>query len=334
VIETLGRRNAREKALALTQYWLTLYTLMSRIRAFEQKVQELCRQNKVPGISQLCIGQEAVAAGSVSPLRRDDYVLATYRGHGHAIAKGSPMYPLLAEVLGRKTGCCHGKGGPMHLTDVSVGNPGLHPIVGAQIPIGCGVAMGMKRTGKDSVCLVDFGDGAVQAGVFHEGLNLAALWKLPVVFTCSNNLYGVSVPFHKVSPVADVAQRGAAYAMSGEVVDGQDVIAVEAAVANAVARARQGEGPSLIECKTYRYVGHSQFDPNDGEKYRSRQEIEEWSRRDPLLIFRQRVDEHRLNAHQLDEVEAKARIEAEEAAQRALADPFPEISEAFTDIYA
>jgi TPP-dependent pyruvate/acetoin dehydrogenase alpha subunit len=307
---------------------------MSRIRAFEEKVLELCRQNKVSGITQLCIGQEAVAAGAVSALTPEDYVLATYRGHGQAIAKGSPMYPLMAEVLGRNTGCCKGKGGPMHLTDITVGNPGLHPIVGAHIPIGCGVAMAMKRTGKNTVCLVDFGEGAAQAGIFHEALNLAAIWKLPVVFTCSNNLYAVSVPFQKVSPVPNVADRAAAYAMPAKVVDGQDVFSVQAAVREAVQLARVGKGPSLIECRTYRFVGHSQFDPNEGEKYRDRQEIEEWMRRDPLQVFRKGVRRHGLTPEQLDAVDEDAKREAEDAAQRALADPFPSIELAYTDIYA
>jgi TPP-dependent pyruvate/acetoin dehydrogenase alpha subunit len=218
---------------------------------------------------------------------------------------------------------------------MTLGNPGLHPIVGAQIQIGCGVALGMKRTGTDSVCLVDFGDGAAQTGIFHEGLNLAALWKLPVVFTCSNNLYGVSVPFHKVSPVANVAQRACAYDMPSQVVDGQDVLAVQAAVAVAVKRARSGAGPSLIECKTYRYVGHSQFDPNVGEKYRTRQEIEEWCQRDPLIVFRQnRAAKYGIAAKQLDSLEAEAQSEAGEAARQALADPFPESEDAYTDIYS
>jgi TPP-dependent pyruvate/acetoin dehydrogenase alpha subunit len=313
---------------------LELYATMARIRFFEEKILQLCGQNRVPGITQLCIGQEAVAAGSVSPLRHDDFVLATYRGHGHAIAKGSPLHPLMAEVLGRQTGCCKGKGGPMHLTDIQVGNPGLHPIVGAQIPIGCGVALAMKRLQTDRVCLVDFGDGAVQTGIFHESLNLASLWKLPVVFTCSNNLYAVSVPHSAASPVSDVADRAAGYAVPSEIVDGQDVFAVTAAVSHAVERARHGKGPTLIECKTYRFVGHSQFDPNDGEKYRSRKEIELWRRRDPLLIFRKKSILCKVSGSELDSLEAAAKNEVDEATKRALEDPWPAPHEAFTDIYA
>lgn len=313
---------------------LHLYATMARIRSFEEKVLQLCLQNKVPGITQLCIGQEAVAAGSVYPLRQDDYILASYRGHGHAIAKGTPLHPLMAEVLGRKTGCCKGKGGPMHLTDVSVGNPGLHPIVGAQLPIGCGVALAMKRLGTDRICLVDFGDGAAQAGIFHESLNLAALWKLPVVFVCSNNLYAVSVPFALASPVPNVADRASAYAMPSQIVDGQSVLAVWEAVGRAVARARRGEGPTLIECKTYRLVGHSQFDSNEGEKYRSRKEIDAWRRRDPLVVLREEVPHHLALHAQFDDLDTAAKRAAEEAAELALQDPWPEPVEAFEDVYA
>lgn len=313
---------------------LSLYAIMARVRGFEEKVLDLCRLNKVPGITQLCIGQEAIAAGAVLPLRKDDYVLATYRGHGHAIAKGTPLYPLMAEILGRKTGCCKGKGGPMHLTDVSVGNPGLHPIVGAQIPIGCGVGMAMKRLGRDSICLVDFGEGAAQTGIFHESLNLAALWKLPVVFTCSNNLYAVSVSFSKASSVPDVATRAIAYGMPYEIVDGQDVSQVYETVCRGVTRAREGNGPILIECKTYRFSGHSQFDANEGDRYRSRIEIESWKRRDPLQVFRKRAAQYGLSVGDLDAQDQMAKAEVEDATQRALNDPLPEAAEAFEDIYA
>jgi TPP-dependent pyruvate/acetoin dehydrogenase alpha subunit len=260
-------------------------------------------------------------------------MIATYRGHGHAIAKGTPMRPLMAEMLGKATGCCKGKGGPMHLTDMSVRNPGLHPVVGAHLPIGVGIGMSSKRLEPGTVCLVDFGDGAAQCGTFHESLNLASLWRLPVIFVCENNLYGVSVPFSAASASKTVGERGAAYAMPGVVVDGMDVLAVLEATEAAIARARRGDGPSLIECVCYRYVGHSQHDPDNGLKYRSQEEMDAWWKRDPIVTFRARLLAFGVGETAIEEIESRSRTEVEDAVRFALESPYPEMAEAFTDVF-
>jgi len=312
---------------------IELYSLMHRIRLFEDALLELQLAGKVPGLAQLCQGQEAAVAGSVYSLRRTDWMIATYRGHGHAIAKGSPMRPLMAEMLGKATGCCKGKGGPMHLTDMAVRNPGLHPVVGAHLPIAVGIGMSCRKLEPGSVCLVDFGDGAAQCGTFHESLNMAALWKLPVVFVCENNLYAVSVPISEASASATIAQRAAAYSMPGVRVDGMDVLAVLEASEQAIGRARRGEGPSLIECVCYRYVGHSQHDPDSGLKYRSREEIEAWKQRDPIVTFRARLAEFGVASESVEDLETRNRAEVDDAAQFALDSPYPDFEEAFTDVY-
>ena len=306
---------------------------MHRIRLFEDALLELQLAGKVPGLAQLCQGQEAAVAGSVYSLRRTDWMIATYRGHGHAIAKGSPMRPLMAEMLGKATGCCKGKGGPMHLTDMAVRNPGLHPVVGAHLPIAVGIGMSCRKLEPGSVCLVDFGDGAAQCGTFHESLNMAALWKLPVVFVCENNLYAVSVPISEASASATIAQRAAAYSMPGVRVDGMDVLAVLEASEQAIGRARRGEGPSLIECVCYRYVGHSKHDPDSGLKYRSREEIEAWKQRDPIVTFRARLAEFGVASESVEDLETRNRAEVDDAAQFALDSPYPDFEEAFTDVY-
>jgi TPP-dependent pyruvate/acetoin dehydrogenase alpha subunit len=310
-----------------------LYALMHRIRTFEDALLELQKAGKVPGLAQLCQGQEAAVTGSVYPLQRNDWMIATYRGHGHAIAKGTPMRPLMAEMLGKATGCCKGKGGPMHLTDLRVRNPGLHPVVGAHLPIGVGIGMSCKRLEPGKVCLVDFGDGAAQCGTFHESLNLASLWRLPVIFVCENNLYGVSVPFSAASASRTVAERAAAYAMPGTLVDGMDVLAVLQAVEAAIARARRGDGPSLIECVCYRYVGHSQHDPDNGLKYRTQEEIDAWRRRDPVATFRARLPELGVPQGAVEDIEARSRAEVDDAVRFALDSPYPDLAEAYTDVF-
>ena len=312
---------------------LKLYFWMHRIRVFEDALLALQQSGRVPGLAQLCQGQEASVVGSVYPLRQTDWMLATYRGHGHAIAKGTPLRPLMAEMLGKATGCCKGKGGPMHLTDMTVRNPGIHPIVGAHLPIAVGIGMSCSRLEPGSVCLVDFGDGAAQCGTFHESLNLASLWKLPVIFVCENNQYAVSVPFHQASATRTVAERAAAYAMPGVLVDGMDVLAVLQASQDAVERARRGEGPTLIECSTYRFVGHSQHDPDNGLKYRTAEELESWRRRDPVVTFRVALMECGVTGEAIKEQESSDRADVEDAVQFALDSPFPELEEAYRDVY-
>jgi TPP-dependent pyruvate/acetoin dehydrogenase alpha subunit len=314
---------------------LALYRWMLVVREFEAIVQMWCQKQLVPGISQLCIGQEASVVGTIYPLRGDDKILITYRGHGQSIVKGTPLVPLFAEILGRSGGCCKGKGGPMHLTDVAVGNLGENPIVGAHLSIACGVAYALKKQGTDLVCLCDFSEGAVQLGTFHEALNLAAIWNLPVVFVCQNNLYAVSVPFHAVSPVPRVADRASAYGIPGVLVDGNDVLAVLEATQQAIDRARSGGGPTLIECLTYRYCGHSQYDLQDGAAYRSKDEIDKWRKKDPLLLLKTvLLERYRTPEEELGNMELAVKSEVEAAAQQALDSPLPDPSAAFEGVFA
>lgn len=259
---------------------------MWQIRLFEEKVQEMFMQGLVQGTTHLCQGQEAIPTGALAALRDDDYLTVTYRGHGHALARGVPMESCFAELMGRRTGCCKGLGGSMHFTDVKRGLLGAFAIVGAGLPVAVGAAHSARLQGRDSVALTFLGDGATNIGTFHEALNLAAAWTVPVIFIVENNLYGEYTPIRDTTPIDDLADRAASYGMPGYVVDGQDVDAVHDVVARAVARARDGNGPSLLEMKTYRYRGHSRTDP---AKYRSEEEVAQWKARDPLTSFAERL---------------------------------------------
>ena len=280
---------------------LALYRTMLTIRRFEERCNYLFMQGKIPSTLHLYIGQEAVAAGVCAQLRPSDYLTSTHRPHGHAIAKGVEPRAIMAELFAKATGCCKGKGGSMHVGDMRVGMLPAVAIVGGGIPIASGLALAAKRLGTDTVAVSFFGDGAANEGAFHEGLNMAAIWNLPVVFVCENNLYGASTPFTAVSRLPDVAARAEAYGMPGDIVDGNDVLAVYEAAGRAVAHARAGGGPTLIECKTYRQCGHSRSDPRT---YRSKEEEAEWAKRDPI----QRLAGHLLAAGQADQA-ALAEIE-------------------------
>ncbi|KPJ87232.1 MAG: hypothetical protein AMS17_09110 [Spirochaetes bacterium DG_61] len=264
-----------------------MYRMMVRIRKFEIKVNELFLHGLIPGTIHLSHGQEAVAVGAISCLRTSDRVVLTHRPHGHALAKGMDPKRLMAEILGKVGGCCKGKGGSMHIADISQGIMPSLPIVGAGIPIAAGVAFAFRRYKTDGVVMSFFGDGATNIGAFHEGLNLSAVWDLPVVFICENNLYAVSTSIRSSSKLKDLAEKAKAYGMPGAVVDGNDVEAVHAAVKEAVDRARSGGGPSLVECKTYRHGGHSRTDPGT---YRPKEEVALWMEHDPLKICRQRLE--------------------------------------------
>jgi len=311
---------------------VAMYRLMVRIRSFEHKVTQLFLKGLVPGTIHLSQGQEAVAAGAVSCLRQTDRVLLTHRPHGQALAKGLEPKRLLAEILGRAEGCCHGKGGSMHLADLEHGIMPTMPIVGAGIPIAAGVAFAFRESGSDAVVMGFFGDGATNIGAFHEAMNLAALWKLPVVYVCENNLYAVSTSIRDSTLVPELAERARVYGMPAASVDGNDVEAVYAAADEAVGRARRGEGPSFLECKTYRFSGHSRTDPGT---YRCAEEIEEWKGRDPLPRCRAAI----LSRGYLDEQGCRS-LEAEEeriveaAAAFAMASPQPEGSRALDDVFA
>jgi len=304
------------------------YRRMLEIRLFEDKVQELFMQGKIQGTTHLCQGHEAVSVGAVSAIEARDYLTITYRGHGHALARGMSMVAAYGELMGRTSGCCNGVGGSMHLTDFSKNLIGAFAIIGAGLPVAVGAGLSAKMRGTDSVALSFSGDGGSNIGTFHEALNMAAVWKVPVVFVIENNLYGEYSPIRETTPLDDLAERAKGYAMPGVIVDGQDVDAVHAVVAEAVARARAGEGPTLIEAKTYRYRGHSRTDP---AKYRAEGELERWKLRDPIVILGDRLglsDDERKSLQ--DEVQAAVDAAAVEAEQA----PLPTLEEIENYVYA
>jgi pyruvate dehydrogenase E1 component alpha subunit len=309
-----------------------MYKSMLQIRYFEEKVFELYGQNLVPGTIHLYAGEEAVAVGVCSNLRRDDYIISTHRGHGHCIAKGADLNKTMAEILGKKTGYCKGKGGSMHIADFKIGMLGATAVVGAGIPIASGAGLSIKLRGTDQVAACFFGEGASNQGTFHEGINMAAIWKLPVIFVCENNLYAMGTRQSIVMAIENVADRAAAYGILGVSVDGNDVLAVYEAASQAVNRARRGEGPTLIECKTYRQKGHSRFDP---AAYRPKGEVEEWLQKDPVVRFKNKLVENGTLTEQEAEklsIEAKEAVAA--AVKFAVESPFPKPEEALEDVYA
>ncbi|MBP8109587.1 MAG: pyruvate dehydrogenase (acetyl-transferring) E1 component subunit alpha [Caldilineaceae bacterium] len=304
---------------------------MLEIRIAEEQIQDMFLQNLIQGTTHLCIGQEACSTGVALALEEGDSVTCTYRGHGHALALGMSMKSLMAEMMGKESGCCHGKGGSMHMTDASIGLLGANAIVGAQLPIAVGAALTSQVKGEGKVAVTFFGDGATNIGAFHEALNMAAIWKLPVIFCCENNLYGEYSAQHKTTPVTDLAVRAQSYNMPGVVVDGQDVETVYAAAKVAVDRARRGDGPTLLELKTYRYRGHSRTDTGP---YRPPGELDQWMQRDPIDLLRDKM----IAAGQLDETEFDELKQASEgmvysAIEWAKAESFPPIEALYTDIY-
>lgn len=309
-----------------------MYKKMLEIRLFEEKVFELYGQNLVPGTIHLYAGEEAVAVGVCANLRKDDYIVSTHRGHGHCLAKGARLDKTMAEILGKRTGYCKGKGGSMHIADFSVGMLGATAVVGAGIPIAAGAGLSIKLRGTEQVTACFFGDGASNQGTFHEGVNMAAIWKLPVLFVCENNLYAMGTRQNRVMLAESIATRASAYGIPGVSVDGTDVLRVYEAARAAVQRARRGEGPTLIECRTYRHMGHSRIDP---ATYRPREEVEEWLRRDPIQRLRRGLIE---GGHLSDaEVQALERAVAknvESAVEFAMESPYPSSEEALDDLYA
>ena len=309
-----------------------MYRLMVEIRLFEEKVFELYGQNLVPGTIHLYAGEEAVAVGVCTALRREDYITSTHRGHGHCIAKGADLKRTMAEILGRKSGYCKGKGGSMHIADFSIGMLGATAVVGAGLPIAVGAGLSVKLRKSDQVVACFFGDGASNQGTFHESLNMASTWKLPVIFVCENNLYAMGTRQSVVMNVADVADRGVGYGIPGVVVDGNDVTSVYEAARAAVERARKGEGPTLIECKTYRHKGHSRVDP---ARYRPKEEVSEWLSRDPIKLFKQRlIQDYHVRPSGLEKTEKEASAKIEGAVKCALDSAFPEPEEALEDVCA
>jgi TPP-dependent pyruvate/acetoin dehydrogenase alpha subunit len=265
---------------------LDMYRTMLTIRRFEERCNYLFMQGRIPSTLHLYIGQEAVATGVCAHLRPDDYALSTHRPHGHALAKGVTPQAIMAELFAKSTGCCKAKGGSMHVGDINTGMIPAIAIVGGNLPMAAGLGLAAKRLGTDRVAVPFFGDGAANEGAFHEGLNMAAIWDLPVVFVCENNLYAASTPVSVAYKVENIAERAAAYGMPGVVVDGNDVEAVYQVAGQAIARARQGQGPTLIECKTYRLCGHSRSDPRT---YRSKEEEALWETKDPIPRLGERL---------------------------------------------
>ncbi len=306
---------------------------MVLIREFEETAGRLSREARIPGIVHLYVGQEAVAAGVCAHLNADDYITSTHRGHGHLIAKGGDVRLMFAELFGRATGYNNGKGGSMHIADLDLGMLGANGIVGAGAPIAVGAAFAAKYRGQGQAAVCFFGDGASNIGAFHEAANMAALFKLPLLFVCENNLYGEYTRQDREMAVADIADRAAAYGMPGMTVDGMDVLAVYDAVGAALKRARQGGGPSMLECKTYRFYDHVGVGYGEGE--RPADEREHWRSRDPLLLLRERlVGGGKATAAQLDVIVAEAQDEIAKAIAYAETSPWPEPSALLEDVYS
>jgi acetoin:2,6-dichlorophenolindophenol oxidoreductase subunit alpha len=311
---------------------LDLFARMCFLRRFEERADSLYRQGLIHGPVHLGLGQEAIAVGAASVLRTGDYSLGTYRGHAHALARGAPADAVLAELLGRAGGICAGKGGSMHITSVEHGYYGSYAIVGAHLPIACGLgwAAKIRRSGQVTVCF--FGDGTTNIGAFHEAVNLAAVWRLPVVFVCENNWYMEYTPIADVIPVAlPAADRAAAYGLDRVVVDGNDVTAVRRVVGAAVDAARTGQGPSLIEAQTYRLKGHSAA---DGGAYRPAEEVARWRERDPLVRTRAALLQAGTAGEKLDEIDARIQSEVAGLARQVLGRPVPDPSGAWTDVWS
>ncbi len=316
---------------------LEMYRSMQRIRQFETKTRDLALANELPGFVHVSIGEEASATGVCAALRKTDYITSTHRGHGHLLAKGGQLNRMMAELYGKRTGYCKGKGGSMHIVDYSLGILGANGIVGGGLPIATGSALAAVVRGKDDVTACFFGDGASNEGTFHESLNLAAVWKLPVVFVCENNGYGEFTPMQTVTSVRDIAQRAHGYNIPGHIVDGNDVMEVFRFASEAVARARAGEGPTLLECKTYRWEGHVVGEAaflGEGA-YRPTAEVEEWKLKCPIIRYQQfLLSGGKIAKAELDRIDSETTAELEDAIKFARESEFPDVSEVTDDVYA
>jgi pyruvate dehydrogenase E1 component alpha subunit len=311
---------------------LALYRSLIRLREAEQRAFDLFLQNLVKGTSHLSLGQEAVAAGFAEAMQKGDLSFCTYRGHAHTLARGVPVEKVLGELMQRDNGLMRGKGGSMHLTSEPHGVMGSYAIIGAHLPIACGAAWRAQYKGDKDVSVCFFGDGTTNIGAFHEALNFAAVWKLPVVFVCENNLYMEYTPIGDVTAVPHpAADRAAAYGLPRIIIDGNDADAVYREAQSALAKARAGDGPSLIECLTYRHSGHSRADP---AKYRPDGELEKWKERDPIKIYRERLKQFGIGDAQIAEIDAAVRREVDDATETCKAAPMPTTEILFTDVYA
>ncbi len=306
---------------------------MILIRKFEETLKQLYQQGKIHGTMHLCIGQEATAVGACFPLNNEDKITSTHRGHGHSIAKGTDVNKMVAELLGKVTGHCKGKGGSMHIADMTVGNLGANGIVAAGLPLGVGAALTSKMKELGYVVLCFFGDGATNEGAFHESLNLASIWKLPIIFFCENNLYGMSGSIKEMTNIESIAVRGSSYGIPSETINGNNILEVIKVTQDAVERAKQGMGPTLIEAETYRWEGHSR---SDARKYRTREEEKEWKKaKDPIEAFKEiLVSNNVINENEFIELNEKAQNQMKEAVEYAENSDDPSLDTLMTDIYA
>ena len=317
-----------------SEQWLFIYQQMCKIRAFEENANELYLSAKLPGLTHMYIGQEAVAVGVCEALRRDDYITSTHRGHGHCLAKGASVDRMFAELLGKEAGYCRGKGGSMHIADPESGNLGANAIVGGSAGIATGAALSAKKRGSDQVVVCFFGEGALGQGLLYEVMNMASLWKLPIIYVCENNLYNEYTHYNEAL-AGEVTARAKAFGIYTETIDGQDVQLVYETTKRLVERARRGEGPAFLECMTYRYYGHHVGDISR-TYYRSKEEEQEWrEKRDPLKILAERLVSANLTDQTvLDQIQTDVKSEIENGMQFGIDTPYPELHEVDEDVYA
>jgi pyruvate dehydrogenase E1 component alpha subunit len=316
------------------EHWLHVYEQMAKIREFEEKVNDLYMKALMPGLAHLYSGQEAIAVGVCESLRQDDYITSTHRGHGHCLAKGAAVHRMFAELLGKEAGYCRGKGGSMHIADPETGNLGANAIVGGSAGIATGAAFSAKMRGSDQVAVCFFGEGALGQGLLYEVMNMAALWNLPIIYVCENNMYNEYTHFSETL-AGEIATRAEGFGIHCEVLDGQDVQLVYETTKKLVERARRGEGPAFLECRTYRYYGHHVGDINRSY-YRSKEEEQEWrTTRDPLKLLAEKLIGQKLTDQSvLDRIITEVRTEVESGVQFAMDAPFPEKNEVNEDVYA
>ncbi|MCU0082572.1 thiamine pyrophosphate-dependent dehydrogenase E1 component subunit alpha [Streptococcus danieliae] len=312
---------------------LNMFRKMEEIRRMDLKIAQLVRKGKVPGMTHFSVGEEAANVGAMMALNPDDLITSNHRGHGQAIAKGINLNEMMAEILGKYTGTCKGKGGSMHIADLDAGNLGANGIVGGGMGIAVGAALTQQMKGTDKIVVCFFGDGATNEGAFHEAVNMASIWKLPVIFACINNGYGISADIKKMTNVEHIYQRATAYGIPGIFVeDGNNILDVYKGFQEAVSHVRSGKGPVLIESVTYRWLGHSSSDPG---KYRTREEVEEWKKKDPIENLRKYLlDQQIASSEELDTIQAEVKELVEESVRFAENSPFPPLESAFEDVYA
>ena len=310
---------------------LDIYLVMMQIRLFEEKAFGFFKEDKLRGSVHLYVGEEAIAASVMSLLNDGDYITSTHRGHGHGIAKSRDLKSAFAELMGKETGFCHGRGGSMHICDLAKGNMGANAIVGGGMPIATGCALAQKMQGTDNITVAFFGDGASNQGTFHESLNLASVWKLPVIFICENNLYSISVPTWQSTSVKDIGVRAASYNIPGYIIDGNDVLTLLETFSKCLERARKGEGPSLIEAKTYRWKGHWTGDP---EVYRTKEEVSLWMEKCPIKRFKTYLLNNKIASEsELNDIDSQAVKDVDEAAEFALSSPEPDPASVMNGMY-